>query len=371
MATDIFIVQRFYYNFREGFFEYLSDRDIDFRLVNSTVSRGKVKVHDDASLKDYILKTPAIHIGNSYVLFPFLLFNLIRHNPRVIISEGGQNTVNNLQILLYSLLFNRRYIIWDLGKGYADFGNSLKRKIYMSFYKLLLRKASLVYGYHSQSREYFKSLGVSEKKIIVLNNTIDTRKIKAVRSQYPGSRPEELGQGQNGQYTYLIFVGSLVSNKNIESLAGMMRMLGEKYYLIIVGDGKPAYRQKLEQEFSDVNHIFVGYKKADQLAPYYRLASFSVLPGLGGLSINQSMAFGVPVICRSADGAEKDLVKDDLTGYIYEDVDDAVSFIRSKTAADWKIMGEKAEELLYSEHSVESMMEKFISYSTGKPGNNI
>ncbi len=371
MATDIFIVQRFYYNFREGFFEYLSDRKINFRLVNSTVSRGKVKVHDDAASRDFILKTPTIHIGGSYVLFPFLFFNLLRSKPGVIISEGGQNTVNNLQILLYSMLFNRRYIIWDLGKGYADFGDSLKRKIYMSLYKLLLRKASLVYGYHSQSREYFKSLGVNQEKIVVLNNTIDTRKIKEVRSRYTDTLPGEFEQGHNGKYTYLIFVGSLVSNKNIESLAWLMRILGEKYFLIIVGDGKPAYRQKLEKEFSDVNHIFVGYKKAGQLAPYYRQASFSVLPGLGGLSINQSMAFGVPVICRSADGAEKDLVKNNVTGYIYEDVDDAADFIRSKTYLDWKSMGEKAEELLYSEHSVESMMERFISYSLSKHKNNI
>ncbi|MFP4489119.1 MAG: glycosyltransferase, partial [Bacteroidales bacterium] len=351
MATDIFIVQRFYYNFREGFFEYLSDRELNFRLVNSIVSRGKVKVHDDAASRDFILKTPAIHIGNSYVLFPFLFFNLIRHKPRVIISEGGQNTVNNLQVLMYSLLFNRRYIIWDLGKGYADFGDSLKRKIYMGFYKLLLRKASLVYGYHSQSREYFKSLGVREEKIIVLNNTVDTRKIKEIRLRYPGNLPEEFEQDRNGEYTYLVFVGALADNKNIESLAGLMRVLGEKYFLIIVGDGKPAYRQKLEKEFSDVNHIFVGYKKADQLAPYYGLASFSVLPGLGGLSINQSMAFGVPVICRGADGAENDLVKNNVTGYIYEDIDDAAKYIRSKTARDWKNMGEKAEKLLYSEHS--------------------
>ncbi|MDZ7739343.1 MAG: glycosyltransferase family 4 protein [Bacteroidales bacterium] len=363
MATDIFIVQRFYYNFREGFFEYLSDKKVNFRLVNSITPRGKVKVHDGAGELDFIVKTPVVHLGNSYVLFPFLFLNLIRHNPRVIITEGGQNTVNNLQILIYSFLFGKRFIIWDLGKGYADFGNSLTRKIYMSFYRLLLRKSSLVYGYHSQSLEYFRSLGVREEKIIVLNNTIDTRKIKSVRSLGTVDNPGEVDQDDKGKYTYLIFVGSLVDNKNIESLAVLMRKLGDKYFLIIVGDGKPAYRQKLEEEFRDVKHIFLGYKKADQLAPYYRLASFSVLPGLGGLSINQSMAYGVPVVCRSADGAEKDLVKNNETGYIYKDIDDAAEFIKSRGAGEWEIMGRKAEKLLYSEHSVESMMGKFISYA--------
>lgn len=362
MEKNVLIIQRFYYNFREGFFDYLYDIDYKFRLINATTSRGKVKVHDDAKNKPFLEKTWYFFFGKTYVIFPFLFFKLILINPKTIITEGGANTLNNLQVFLFCKRFKRKYIIWDLGKGFADFGNSLFRRLYMKLYVFLLKHANYIYGYNTLSKSYFISLGIEESKIVVLNNTIDTRKIKKVRSVYIPVVPDELTSQIGKEYTFLIFVGALVKSKNIESLPELMELLGAKYYLIIVGEGTPEYKSKLEMSFKGTNHIFVGYKKIEQLLPYYDLSSFSVLPGLGGLSINQSMSFGVPVICKSADGAEKDLIITDKTGYIFKDSKDAYDYIVSKTIKDWEIMGKNAEVLINTNHSVESMMDRFISY---------
>jgi glycosyltransferase involved in cell wall biosynthesis len=366
MGKKILIVQRFYYNFREGFFEYLVDKGIDFSLINSTTPRGKVKIHADVKNKAFIEKAFYFFRGDSYVIFPFLFFKMIFINPRIIITEGGQNTINNISVFLYSKIFRKKYIVWDLGKGYADFGNSFMRSVYMKIYKSILKSARYVFGYNSQSKSYFNSLGINEEKIIVLNNTIDTRKIAALRGSYTPYVPEELKDAVKNNYTFLVFVGALVGSKNIESLGELMKMLGSRYYLILVGEGKPDYVKELEKQFAGINYIFVGYKRNEQLFPYYGVSSFAILPGLGGLSINQAMACGVPVVCRSADGAEKDLVIDNETGYIYNDLDDASNFIVSKSKDEWSIMGQKAEDLLYSKHSVESMMDKFIHFSTIK-----
>jgi len=362
MKTPLLIVQRFYYSFREGFFDYLVDKGVEFRLINATEPRGKVKVSREAAGKPFILKTCYFFIGTFYVVFPFLFFRLIFLNPRVIVSEGGQNTVNNFQIWLYSVIFRKKYIIWDLGKGYADFGSSFSRGIYMKVYIRILKRASFVFGYNNQSKSYFESLGIDSGKIIVLNNTIDTRKIAALKKEYVSTVPEELKEYKNDGYIFLIFVGALARTKNIESLAPLMRGLGPEYFLIIVGDGPEDYMKELEECFKGTNHLFAGYKKNEQLFPYYDLASFAVLPGLGGLSINQAMAFGVPVVCKSADGAEKDLVRNDETGYIFNEVDDACSYIKSRSRAEWEAMGRNAETLLYTEHNVESMMERFLLY---------
>lgn len=362
MKKGVLIVQRFYYNFREGFFDYLSDINFDFKLINSTVSRGKVKVHDEAKKKPFIIKTPGIFLDDKHILFPFLFFNLLWLNPRVIVAEGGANTINIIPVFIYCKLFRRKYIIWDLGKGFADFGNSSLRKLYMIFYLFLLKHADFIYGYNSQSKLYFKSLGVNEKKVVILNNTIDTRKIKAIRSGYQFSLPPEFSDKKNTDLIFLIFVGALVKTKNIEDLAKLMKMLGDNYFLIIAGEATSEYKSELDKSFSGTNHIFLGYKKIEQLLPYYAMSSFSVLPGLGGLSINQSMAYGVPVICKSADGTEKDLIIPGKTGYIYENLEDACSFIVSRSADDWRKMGIEAENFIYSCHSVEIMMTKFISY---------
>jgi len=362
MEKEILIVQRFYYNFREGFFDYLCDINYKFKLINATVSRGKVKVHDEVKQKSFIVKTFYFFWGEKYVIFPFLFFKLIRLKPDIIVSEGGANTVNNFPIFLYCMLFRRKYIIWDLGKGFANFGNSPMRRLYMRLYIFLLKHADYIFGYNTLSKKYFLSLGFDESKVIILNNTVDTRKIKRIKSGYIPSIPDELSMHVSKGYTFLIYVGALVKSKNIEDLAELMKMLGDKYYLIIVGEGAPEYKSELEKSFKGTNHVFAGYKKSEQLLPYYSLSAFSVLPGLGGLSINQSMAFGVPVICRSADGAEKDLITPDKTGYIYENLCEAYDFIVSKSPDDWKRMGQNSEISLNSSHSVENMMTRFISY---------
>lgn len=363
MGKKVLIIQRFYYNFREGFFDYLTDIDFDFRLINATKSRGRVKVHEYATSKSYILNIMYFFFGKNYVIFPFLFFSLIRINPKIIVTEGGQNTINNIQVLLYCMLFKRKYIIWELGRGYADFGNSLPRRLYMKLYNVILNHSYYIYGYNSQSKVYFNSLGIENNKIIILNNTIDTRKIKKLRIDESNQVPFELEQQSKDDYIFLIFVGTLLRSKNIESMAELLRMLGKKYYLIIVGDGDPEYRSELKEVFNGTNHIFAGYKKLEQLSPYYKLANFAILPGLGGLSINQSMAFGVPVICSGADGAEKELVFRDKTGYIYKNLNDAYRYIVTKKTDEWKKMGFNAESLIYSQHSVESMMGKFIHYT--------
>ncbi len=364
MQNNVLIIQRFYYNFREGFFEYLSDTQFDFKLINATSSRGRVKVHADARSKPFLEKILYFFIGENFVIFPFLFFNLIHINPRMIITEGGQNTLNNLQVFLYCRVFKRKYIIWDLGKGFADFKDSILRRIYLTMYKYLLRHAYFVYGYNSQSKKYFCSLGIQENKIVVLNNTIDTRKIAKIKSANTPKIPSELSEYTGKGYIFLIFVGSLLKSKNIEDLPELMRLLGERYFLIIVGDGNQNYKSELQALFEGTNHFFVGYKRIEQLLDYYAISSFSILPGLGGLSINQSMAYGVPVICNFADGAEKDLIIENETGHIYKDLKDAYEYIISKDSNDWSLMGKKAETFLYKYHSVENMMDKLIYYCT-------
>jgi glycosyltransferase involved in cell wall biosynthesis len=361
MRPDVLIIQRFFYNFREGFFDYLHERKVNFQLINSTRSLGRVTVHQSVHSKPYVRPVPFFTMGLNYVVFPFLFFHLCFIRPVWIITEGGQNTINNLQILLYHFLTGKKFILWDLGKGYDEFPNTFSRKVYMFFYKRTLKKAAFIYTYNTAGKDYFVSLGMESSKILVLYNTVDTPKIKRIQEKSAGVIPPELQQVENKDLIILIFVGALLPSKNIEDLRDLMDLLGDKYHLIVVGDGEKEYRNKLFKLFEGAPCTFAGYKKIDEIAPYYNVASFAVLPGLGGLSINQAMAFGLPVICKSADGAEKDLVHQNQTGYIYSTLQEASDYIKGKSRQEWSQMGKQAETLIYTEHSLESMTDRFLS----------
>ena len=361
-GNSVVIIQRYYYNFREGLYDCLNEMGLQFKLINSTQSRGRVKVHPEkVSSVSFIERCAHFNISDGIVFFPFLFFKLIKLRPSAIVTEGGQNTINNVAVWLYCKLFGTPYIQWDLGKGYQDFGQSIARKIYMVFYKSIAKSASLIYGYNSMSQAYFEGLGIQSSKIRVLNNTSDTRTLKKVISSASSELPEDLAAVNHPNKKYIIFVGSLLPTKNIESFADIMIRLKGRYALLIVGSGEAEYTLKLQHLFRDIDCVFLGYKKPEELLPYYKVSSFSILPGLGGLSINQAMAYGVPVLCTHADGAEGDVVRNDETGYIYRNVDDAVNYILSKTDDDWVRMGENAQRLMFGDFSIEKECERFIS----------
>lgn len=355
------IVQRYFYNFREGLFDCLQQMGLDFVLINSTKSCGRVKVHaDKVASVNYIKKPTCFNLSEGIVCFPFLFLSLLREKPDVIVTEGGQNTINNIQIKWYSKLFKIPYIQWDLGKGYQDFGHSMGRRIYMRIYTSITKKASLIYGYNSSSKKYFESIGIPSERIVVLNNTADTPTLKKVIESSSNELPEDMANQFDPNKKYIIFVGSLLPTKRIEDFKEIMTKLKGEYVLLIVGSGKEEYSQLLKKLFQDIDCIFLGYKKPEELLPYYSISLFCILPGLGGLSINQAMAYGLPVLCTHADGAEEDVVRNDETGYIYKDIDDAVHYIHTKSIEDWKRMGKNAQELMFGDFSLEKECERFI-----------
>lgn len=358
---QVVIVERYFYNFREGIFDCLQEKGLNFKLINSTQSRGRVKVHaDKVASVNYLEKCANFNLNDGVVVFPFLFWKLIKLKPSVIVTEGGQNTINNIRIKWYSRLFRVPYIQWDLGRGYQDFGNSFRRKVYMWVYKSIANRAKLIYAYNSSSKKYFESLGIPSEKIVVLNNTADTITLKKVIENSSKELPSDMAKNYDPNKKYIIFVGSLLPTKRIEDFAEIMAKLKGEYTLLLVGSGKIEYEQKLKDFFRNIDCIFLGYKKPEELLPYYNISSFCILPGLGGLSINQAMAYGLPVLCTHADGAEEDVVRNDETGYIYSDIDDAVRFIHSKTDDDWRRMGKNAQTLMFGEFSIERECERFI-----------
>jgi glycosyltransferase involved in cell wall biosynthesis len=91
--------------------------------------------------------------------------------------------------------------------------------------------------------------------------------------------------------------------------------------LIVIGDGEDLPRiQQLTEQYG----LFKGtidFKGAIfdpyVLGEYLLSSDVFVLPGTGGLAINQAIAYGLPVILSSADGTERDIVEDGVNGFYF------------------------------------------------------
>ena len=66
------------------------------------------------------------------------------------------------------------------------------------------------------------------------------------------------------------------------------------------------------------NHILYLGRIVDKVDEYFAAADCLVLPGVGGLALNQAMFWGKLCIVSEADGTEDDLVIDGETGFRFE-----------------------------------------------------
>src|SRR5574342_60861 len=108
---------------------------------------------------------------------------------------------------------------------------------------------------------------------------------------------------------------------------------------------------------------FAGAKHGAELKPYCMEADLFVLPGTGGLAIQEAMSYGLPIIVAQGDGTQDDLVRkengwqippDDF-GALVSTIKDALSDV-----ARLRRMGEESYRIVKEEINTEKMVEIFI-----------
>jgi glycosyltransferase involved in cell wall biosynthesis len=119
----------------------------------------------------------------------------------------------------------------------------------------------------------------------------------------------------------LLYVGRVSKEKGLDDLCKIECELF-KYNIQIVGDGP--YRKELEEKYPHVN--FVGYKKGEDLAQYYKNADVFVFPSRTdtfGIVIIEALAMGTPVAAYYVPGP-LDIIDQGITGFMDECLHNAV-----------------------------------------------
>jgi glycosyltransferase involved in cell wall biosynthesis len=133
--------------------------------------------------------------------------------------------------------------------------------------------------------------------------------------------------------------------------------------LVIVGDGpeRPALERLAQQVYPSAE--FVGARRGEELRPYFTVADLFVLPGTGGLAVQEAMSYGLPVIVAKGDGTQDDLVREGNGWQIPpEDYDALVSTMRLALSNVRRLreMGEESYRIVNEEINLERMVEVFV-----------
>jgi glycosyltransferase involved in cell wall biosynthesis len=230
-----------------------------------------------------------------------------------------------------------------------------------------------ILAYSSAAARTVAALGVPPERVVVCHNGLDVSDVlthgDAIRDAAAATRREE----QLGTEIVFLYVGRLTAGKKVDVLIDAFAELDMAYdcVLWIVGDGPDL--GPLQERASRLQNRTIRFwgRKLDGVEKYFAAADCVVLPGSGGLALNQAMALGVPCICGMADGTADDLVMDDVTGWRFGN-DDPGSLkaameraIEARRAGSLSKIGEAARDHLLATSTVDRMVDTFRSVVEG------
>jgi len=207
-------------------------------------------------------------------------------------------------------------------------------------------------SYSQRGADEYAELGFPREKIFVAYNSVSP-----APTQRPDHRPQTMDRAT------ILFVGRLQARKRVDHLLRACAEIGSKPRLIIVGDGPE--RTVLESLAKEVYPAaeFVGEKHGAELKPYFAEADLFVLPGTGGLAVQEAMSYGLPVLVAKGDGTQDDLVRAGNGWQIpAEDYGALVTAMKNalSDAARLRRMGNESFRIVSEEINIQKMVDVFV-----------
>lgn len=287
-----------------------------------------------------------------------------KEKPHQLIMLANFGNINYLILLILLKIDRTPYILWGSGYNRIDLKDKeirIKNKIESFF----IKHAS---GYVTYSQYFANKLikrGIPNKKVIVAQNTINIEKII---EKYP-----EIEKQRDYKFAKFLFVGAIIPQKKLDLAILACKILLEKgyrYRFDIVGGGAILYELKEKiLQYSLTDTVFLhGPKYNNELEYYFISSNVFILPGTGGLAINEAMAYSLPVISTPGDGTAYDLIKNGENGFLLDynySIDELVSrmeyFITNIKSDKLITMGQNSLRLITKKATLENMAKAFVA----------
>jgi glycosyltransferase involved in cell wall biosynthesis len=281
--------------------------------------------------------------------------DVVDFDPDIVLVNANTGELGSRKVAKWASKNNKRLILWicswDSGKAKGIF-RWFKRKMMGTYYK----KGNYFIAYSSHAFNLIKSFSISPIKIGIAYNGLDLFHLKKNEADID-FQAELLRQKitTDKKNKVFLYVGGLIPMKSpfllIDAFLELYKS-NKNIELWIIGDGP--LRAKLEQSIKICGNKAIKYfgRITEGVDPYFKAADWFVLPGAGGLALNQSMFWRTPCICSVADGSEDDLVLDEITGYRF--VKDDVNSLRNAMQKALSTSSEKHEKMgIFAKYLIE------------------
>jgi glycosyltransferase involved in cell wall biosynthesis len=277
-------------------------------------------------------------------------FRLLSYPEALQAIDNSNRTFNSLPSLINKIISMLR-----VDRVLSRVQLEIKRR------SLLLPDAHVNY---IDASDILSSYGVDREKIFITRNSPDTDSLFATKEEIktlPIILPENPYR--------LIHVGRLVTWKRVDMLINAFATVQQMYSsaeLLVIGTGPEEERLKqivMQLGLGESVKFLGGVYEQTQLGQYLIESSLYVLAGMGGLSINDAMCFGLPILCSVCDGTEYFLVREGQNGRYFIDSDEEdltkkiVWFFENLEKAE--NMGAVSERIIMDEVNVHTVIDGY------------
>lgn len=351
------LVQRVIPNYRLPFFNTLSNACEGGLSILAGQPRPAEMIKPAKKIENAdLFHAKNIHLLSGKLYFCIqvgLLDWLSRWDPDVLIMEANPRYLLTPAAVRWMHRRQRPIIGWGLGAPHLS---GLFAPLRQYRRQRFIRQFDTLITYSQTGAAEYAALGFPKDRIFVAVNAVTPRPAHPLPNRPPskGSRPAQV-----------LYVGRLQERKNLNNLLAACSQLPESLQpeLVIVGDG-PA-RQQLETLAKGLyqNTTFTGALYGQTLADQFKSADLFVLPGTGGLAIQQAMSYGLPVIAAEADGTQNDLVRQQNGWQVPPNDVAALTSTLEKALSDMPTlqeMGAESYRIVREEINVEKMVSVFV-----------
>jgi glycosyltransferase involved in cell wall biosynthesis len=283
-----------------------------------------------------------------------ILDKILTIEPDVIVIASHVGNITYWQLMRLRRKLGFRLIAWQCGYEYnpSRLKDLILKKFVTGFDHHLV--------YHTNAKLYAKRYGAIEDQITVIHNTINEEKIQItpkaeartqVLAKYPQIRNRKI----------ILFVGAILEEKRLPLVLEALDILRRPDFLFLgIGDGPylPRFRKRCDvrEDVILAGSIFEG------VGTYFDAADLFLLPGTGGLAINEAMAHSLPIISGYADGSADDLVLDNYNGYRLRDgtpseLAEKIALVLDDDSAATR-MGRSSRKMITSQFSFRHFIER-------------
>jgi len=344
------VQQRVLPNYRAPFFDLLASACENGMSLFTGLPRASEGIATTNQLNVAHYKAGRnIHVFNgiAYLCYqPGLVSWLKGWDPDALIVEANPRYLSTPSAVRWMHERDRFVIGWGLGSP-PVYGFRKQRRL--SF----IRQFDAMIAYSQRGAEEYAALGFPREKIFVAHNSV---------SPSPAFKPVHRSPTVD-RFTVL-FVGRLQARKRVDYLLRACAQLELNPRLVIVGDGPE--REKLESLAKETypGAKFVGARHGVELEPYFMEADLFVLPGTGGLAVQEAMSYGLPVIVAQGDGTQDDIVRKENGWQIPPDDFEALLSTMKDALSDvarLRRMGDESYRIVKEEINIEKMVDTFVT----------